>query len=148
MTTTVSEHEIKFEVEADFTVPELTQFVPQGGRTDTTTANLVSVYYDTTDHDLLAHRITLRRRSGDADTGWHLKVPVDKARTEIRLPLAGPDDPLPEQLADLVRGVAANKPLHPVATITTDRSLHHILDHHADLDPGDADLEEGDAGGW
>ena len=37
---------------------------------------LDAVYYDTADHRLAAHRITLRRRTGGDDAGWHLKLPA------------------------------------------------------------------------
>ncbi|NBQ43136.1 MAG: CYTH domain-containing protein, partial [Mycobacteriaceae bacterium] len=34
--------------------------------------SLDAVYFDTADHALAARRVTLRRRSGGADAGWHL----------------------------------------------------------------------------
>ena len=37
--------------------------------------HLVAVYYDTDALDLAANRITLRRRTGGKDDGWHLKLP-------------------------------------------------------------------------
>ena len=37
---------------------------------------LDAVYYDTSAHDLARHRITLRRRTGGTDAGWHLKLPA------------------------------------------------------------------------
>ena len=49
---------------------------------------LDAVYFDTPGRDLAAHRITLRRRTGGSDAGWHLKLPAGPdARTEIRAPL-------------------------------------------------------------
>ena len=46
---------------------------------------LRAVYYDTPGQDLAAHHITLRRRTGGTDAGWHLKLPAGPvARTEIR----------------------------------------------------------------
>jgi len=38
-------------------------------------AHLRAVYHDTDDHLLLGSRITLRRRTGGHDEGWHLKLP-------------------------------------------------------------------------
>ncbi|WP_223269566.1 CYTH domain-containing protein [Frigoribacterium sp. ACAM 257] len=38
-------------------------------------AHLRAVYHDTEDHLLLAAHITLRRRTGGHDEGWHLKLP-------------------------------------------------------------------------
>jgi hypothetical protein len=39
-------------------------------------AHLRAVYHDTDDHLLLGSRITLRRRTGGHDEGWHLKLPA------------------------------------------------------------------------
>ena len=38
--------------------------------------HLEAVYFDTPGHDLAAHRVTLRRRTGGSDAGWHLKLPA------------------------------------------------------------------------
>ena len=37
---------------------------------------LEAVYYDTPNLRLLAEGVTLRRRTGGEDAGWHLKLPV------------------------------------------------------------------------
>ena len=56
---------------------------------------LEAVYYDTAAHDLAAHHITLRRRTGGSDAGWHLKLPAGPdTRTEVRVPLDDGDRPL------------------------------------------------------
>src|SRR6201999_4301177 len=53
---------------------------------------LDAVYFDTPDQALASHRITLRRRTGAPDAGWHLKLPSGSdARTEVRLPLGDQD---------------------------------------------------------
>ena len=50
---------------------------------------LDAVYYDTADLRLIGAGITLRRRTGGQDAGWHLKLPAGaNTRDEIRLPLA------------------------------------------------------------
>jgi len=52
---------------------------------------LDAVYYDTEDLRLIRAGVTLRRRTGGDDAGWHLKLPVGSdTRDEIRLPLAAP----------------------------------------------------------
>ena len=49
---------------------------------------LDAVYFDTPGRDLAAHDVTLRRRTGGADAGWHLKLPAGPdARTEVRAEL-------------------------------------------------------------
>ena len=49
---------------------------------------LEAEYYDTDDLRLIRAGITLRRRRGGDDAGWHLKLPVGAAtRREIQVPL-------------------------------------------------------------
>ncbi len=86
---------------------------------------LEAVYYDTERHDLAVNRITLRRRSGGSDAGWHLKLPSApgadaEARTELRAPL-GLD--LPQELRDTVLAIVRDRPLGPVARIATTRDV-------------------------
>jgi CHAD domain-containing protein len=87
-------------------------------------------YYDTSDLRLLVSGVTLRRREGGSDEGWHLKLPEPSAlanesgatsRRELRLPLQRRGDPVPEDLARLVRGRTRGRPLRPVAHIQTRR---------------------------
>jgi CHAD domain-containing protein/adenylate cyclase class IV len=87
---------------------------------------LETTYFDTAARDLLANRITLRRRMGDLDTGWQLKVPTADARTEIRLPLNGRG--VPAELRDLTLGVRRRAGLQPVATLRTSRAIHNLVD--------------------
>ncbi|OBI71244.1 CYTH and CHAD domain-containing protein [Mycobacterium sp. E740] len=85
--------------------------------------SLEAVYFDTPDHDLAARRITLRRRTGGTDAGWHLKLPAGPdARTEVREPL-GDDDAVPETLRDTVLAIVRDRPLVPVARISTRRTV-------------------------
>lgn len=87
--------------------------------------HLDAVYFDTPTHDLAAHLITLRRRTGGPDAGWHLKLPAGAdARTEVRLPL-GEDasDAVPEELKDVVLAIVRRSPLAPVARIETARTV-------------------------
>src|SRR4051812_43951376 len=50
--------------------------------------DLHATYFDTAELDLAAADLTLRRRTGGDDAGWHLKVPIgDSRRAEIGLPL-------------------------------------------------------------
>jgi CHAD domain-containing protein len=85
---------------------------------------LDAVYFDTPAHDLASKRITLRRRTGGSDAGWHLKLPAGPdARTELRAPLGSSDGetPVPSELRDVVLAIVRDRPLIPVARITTRR---------------------------
>jgi CHAD domain-containing protein len=92
--------------------------------------HLEAVYFDTSDHDLAAHRITLRRRTGGPDAGWHLKLPAGPdTRTEVRTPLDdGVDGAVPDGLKDVVLAIVRDRPLGPVARISTDRSVDVLYD--------------------
>lgn len=84
---------------------------------------LEAVYFDTPDLRLLRAGVTLRRRVGGTDEGWHLKLPAGAdSRDEHRLPLACHDrtDP-PTELVSLVRVHSRGVPLAPVAQLNTTR---------------------------
>jgi CHAD domain-containing protein len=87
---------------------------------------LDAVYFDTPAGDLAVNRITLRRRTGGEDAGWHLKLPAGPdARTEVRAPLDedGQHD-VPTELVDVVLAIVRDRPLVPVARISTTREVH------------------------
>lgn len=87
--------------------------------------HLEAVYFDTPGHDLAAHRVTLRRRTGGSDAGWHLKLPAGPdTRTEVRASLDdGVDGAVPDELKDVVLAIVRDRPLEPVARISTDRTV-------------------------
>lgn len=76
---------------------------------------LDAVYFDTPNHDLAANWVTLRRRRGGHDEGWHLKLPAGEARTEIRAPLGTVDSHVPDALLDVVRAIVRDRALVPAA---------------------------------
>jgi CHAD domain-containing protein len=91
---------------------------------------LDAVYFDTPNRDLAAHRITLRRRTGGTDAGWHLKLPAGPdARTEIHSPLGLSEDAVPEDLRDIVLAIVREKSLSPVARITNRRNIDVLYGH-------------------
>ncbi len=64
------------------------------------TFELRATYFDTSDLRLARHRITLRRRIGGGDDGWHLKRPHGpEGRMEHRMPLTDTEIP-PQELLD------------------------------------------------
>jgi CHAD domain-containing protein len=88
---------------------------------------LDAVYFDTPAHDLAARFVTLRRRTGGTDAGWHLKLPAGPdARTEVRAPLGDQEDAVPEDLLDVVRAIVRDRPVAPVARISTSRTVDVI----------------------
>ncbi|WP_107656942.1 CYTH and CHAD domain-containing protein [Nocardia suismassiliense] len=123
------ERESKWDVDPACTLPTLDDLVP-GSRVETTQVELTSTYFDTTDHDLLAQNVTLRRRTGADESGWQLKVPQEDGRVELTAALS---DDLPRELADLVTGVALGKELDPVTTIRTLRTRHRVFGADGEL---------------
>ncbi|WP_068181772.1 CYTH and CHAD domain-containing protein [Mycobacterium sp. UM_CSW] len=85
--------------------------------------SLDATYFDTPGQDLARNKITLRRRTGGHDAGWHLKLPSGpEARTEVRAPLDASDpDTVPDELRDVVLAIVRERPLVPVARISTER---------------------------
>jgi CHAD domain-containing protein len=116
------EREDKWDVSDDFVLPRLHDLI-DNGEIDRTTVHLESAYYDTVDHDLQSHGVVLRRRDGDDDTGWQLKVPDSDGRLEIRTSLA---DAPPSELEELLTGLRLGKQLVNVATIRTERTRYRI----------------------
>jgi CHAD domain-containing protein len=106
-------------------------------RSGQSTIELTSAYFDTADRDLQAHGLLLRRREGDDDTGWQLKVPDANGRTELHYPLS---DTMPSELSALLTGVSLGKQLVNVATIHTTRKRYRITDpksHQLDAEIAD-----------
>jgi hypothetical protein len=129
------EIEQKFEVDEDFVRPG-PGTLRRGLRAavgievavaDPVRHKLSATYYDTPDQRLAASKITLRRRLGGTDAGWHLKLPADHgARRELQEPLS--DGPVPERLASAVAEVAGGLPLAPIAVLDTERVVVTLLD--------------------
>ena len=75
------EIETKLELDPDSSLPPLAKrkrlaAVGIAGVAEPVTHHLDAVYYDTDRLDLLRSKITLRRRTGGSDAGWHLKLPA------------------------------------------------------------------------
>ena len=126
MVATHREQEVKFETPTGFVLPSPQDLIGRTARAEGSLVHLESTYYDTKQFSLLRYGVTLRRREGDDDTGWHLKVPAGSTRTEITLPLdAG--RPVPSRLSGIVSGIAAGE-LAPVAIVKTKRQRVRIFD--------------------
>ncbi len=128
MTDTTGKHletEQKYDAAADFVLPDLGSREGRGKATGRQRFYLSATYFDTDDLDLIKNKITLRRRVGGPDEGWHLKLPVRKdTRQEIRTPLSeGDTGTVPAALAAQVQDVTAGRPLHPIAILDTERTV-------------------------
>lgn len=90
---------------------------------------MLADYYDTDELTLFRWRITMRRREGGVDQGWHLKLPVAGGnagdRDEVRLDLS---DHVPARLGDIVSPLIGEKPLKPQVIVETLRTPVSIVD--------------------
>ncbi len=128
-----AEVERKYDVDARTVLPSLSGLDGIARMGQPQEHRLEAVYYDTAGLDLARHRVTLRRRTGGSDAGWHLKLPSGgDARTEVRLPLDAGDE-VPDQLLVPVRTIVRDRPLVPVARLRTRRREHELLDEHDDV---------------
>ena len=131
------EIELKFRVTPQFELPDITPAVPTLASVGPVTRlHLKAVYYDTPDLRLARAGITLRRRSGGADDGWHLKLPVSGAASSTREELAVADTGgrlPPAQLQDLTRAHVRFSEIAPVATLLTQRDTFPLLDANGEL---------------
>jgi CHAD domain-containing protein len=129
---TASRHlevERKFEVGESATTPSFDRLGPIARVERLSPQSLDAVYFDTSGRDLAAHRVTLRRRTGGSDPGWHLKLPAGPdARTEIRTELGDGSDDVPAGLRDVVLAIVRDRPLVPVAHISTNRTVDTLYD--------------------
>lgn len=130
MADTKREIERKYESD-DSGLPDLTGVAGVVSVIDKGVVSLDAVYYDTADERLAAASLTLRRRTGGDDAGWHLKVPVAPGvRDEIREPLS---DTVPDTLAALVRSRVREAELAPAVRLRSDRDVRHLVDAQGKL---------------
>jgi inorganic triphosphatase YgiF len=121
------EIESKFDVGTDFVVPDLSGVADGSGVTQPEVRLLAAHYYDTGDLRLIAAKVTLRRRTGGPDAGWHLKLSADAgSRRELQAPLGDEDAGVPPQLASLVSGWVRDDPLRVVAVLETRRTVRNL----------------------
>ncbi|MFD6591489.1 CHAD domain-containing protein [Streptomyces anulatus] len=124
MADTKREIERKYEATDDTRLPDLTRAAGVDRTVHHGLTELDAVYYDTADLRLAADALTLRRRTGGADEGWHLKFPVATGiRDEIHEPLA---DTLPPPLAALLRSRVRHAEIAPVVRLLSARDVQHL----------------------
>ncbi len=138
--TSATEVERKLSVPTSFALADvMAPLAALGDVNRETLRTLTAVYYDTEDFRLARSRVTLRRRTGGNDSGWHLKLPpvdlVSDAREEIVLPISsGRPGRVPSALSSLVVALTGGQPLLPLATQRTKRTPYVV--HSSDGQPG------------
>jgi CHAD domain-containing protein len=134
VTLTVRETERKYDLDDDTQLPRwsgLSGVVHVVGPEEQL---LEAMYFDTADLRLAAAGVTLRRRRGGTDGGWHLKLPVAaESRDEIRVGFTrgeahrrNPQPPV--ELIRLTRAFTRGKAVEPIAELTTTRRRWRLTD--------------------
>lgn len=128
MSVSVTEIETKYELPDGAELPSFDRIPQVSGTRQAPVQDLEADYYDTADLRLIRAGITLRRRRGGQDAGWHLKLPqAADSRLEIRLPLGRTGARVPRELSELVRVHTRGMALGPVAKLVTVRQLTILL---------------------
>ncbi|MBB6376342.1 CHAD domain-containing protein [Pseudonocardia eucalypti] len=126
MATRVREIERKYEAPDAGELPDPAESLGFAG--ELAEQRLTAVYFDTEDLRLLRAGVTLRRREGGSDAGWHLKIPAGKdTREELRLPLGRARRP-PAKLLSLARVHSRGAEVAPVAELVTHRKRWRLAD--------------------
>jgi len=122
------ETERKYDVDAGFVLPDLAGSGGAVSMSPPDVQQLAATYYDTDDLRLIGAHITLRRRTGGDDAGWHIKLPVGgDTRREVHFPLGPPGRTVPSEIAAEVARWSGGAPLRPVARLETRRTVRRLL---------------------
>jgi CHAD domain-containing protein len=111
----------------DASLPELTELPDVTALGPPRVDELHAVYFDTADLALTRAGVSLRRRTGGPDEGWHLKVPAGDGRDEIRVSLTRARHHPPAELRRNVVAWTRNAPLEAIATIRTRRTRRDLV---------------------
>ncbi len=122
------ETERKYDVDAGFVLPDLAGWGGALSMTPPEVQQLAATYYDTDDLRLIGAHITLRRRTGGDDAGWHIKLPAGgDSRREVHFPLGPPRHSVPGEIAAEVARWSGGAPLRPIARLETRRTVRRLL---------------------
>ncbi|TDD57121.1 CYTH and CHAD domain-containing protein [Kribbella antibiotica] len=129
MPTEQLEIETKYDVDESTHLPALHELPGVASVAQPVELALEAVYFDTEALVLAANKVTLRRRTGGEDDGWHVKFPKSSgARLEVQFPLGRAVRKVPITVVRTVRVHVRDNELVPVVTLQTRRVVHRLLD--------------------
>lgn len=123
-------HEVedKFDVDDGTPLPSLAGLQGVASVGSPVEHDLEATYFDTADLALTAAGITLRRRTGGDDPGWHLKLPTAEDRYEVQVPLGRSTRTPPIRMRSRVQAIVRGERLAPIAIVRNRRVAHRLLD--------------------
>jgi CHAD domain-containing protein len=127
------EVEVKMRVPSDFDVTRHLDDLDGCTASGPTTVRMRGAYHDTRDLTLLRWGITMRRREGGADAGWHMKLPVsgsnEGTRDELHLPLSrGSEGAAPSEFVAIVSPLLRGREIVHLADVDTMRTTYTVVD--------------------
>ncbi|TCO13915.1 CHAD domain-containing protein [Kribbella steppae] len=128
------EIETKYDVDEQASLPALHELPGVVRVSRPVKLELEAVYYDTEALDLAANKVTLRRRSGGEDDGWHVKFPKSSGeRLEVHHPLGRVVRKVPIAVVRTVRVHVRDYELVPVVTLSTTRVVRRLFDESGNV---------------
>ena len=128
MTSEHLEVERKLEADDSFVLPDLGGVDGVAAVGEPEEHTLEATYFDTPDLRLLRSRVTLRRRTGGEDAGWHVKLPAAAgSRRELHEPPGRASRTVPNVVLAPVLGLLGTASPEPVATLRTRRVVRRLL---------------------
>ncbi|HKT05703.1 MAG TPA: CYTH and CHAD domain-containing protein [Rugosimonospora sp.] len=120
------EEERKYDVDPSFTVPDLTDCLPEGGSVVAREPKyLRATYYDTADLLLARSGASLRFRRGDT-LPWTVKLPTEVPGARHEISRAGAPGTVPGELIALVTAYTRGATLKPGAVLRTTRHVYEL----------------------
>lgn len=129
MATEHLEVERTYAVDDDWRAPadeQLTSLPGVAGVSEPREVVLDARYLDTPDLQLLRSGVTLRRRTGGDDAGWHLELPAATGRLEVRAPPGRATRTPPQPLRDLTLARRRGLPVAPVVRLVDHRTARRL----------------------
>lgn len=129
-----AEIERKYDVTESTELPDLLSIDGVARVEKSQVFDLDAMYFDTEEFVLAAHHITLRRRTGGDDAGWHLKLPVSHdERSELHEPLGADPESVPRRLREQVAVIVRARQLAPIVQLSTRRTVHRLRGPRGEL---------------
>lgn len=125
----VLQQERKYDVGPMFALPDLRAAIPSGARiVEHAPVTLRMTYHDTPDLRLARNAISLRYRRGGSGPPWSLRLATGEPHIWREVTARGLASRVPEELGRLVLGHTRGASPSPVATLSTVRRRHQVLD--------------------